>query len=426
MKYSRALTQFLVLCLVGVTSASASDQIPGAKQSSPIAIVGATIHTVGGPTIDNGAIVFDEGKIVQVGSNVTLREGTKVINGEGKHVYPTLIEANSNLGLVEINSVRASLDSTEVGSINPNVRAAVAFNSDSELIPVNRANGILVALVAPRGQLLAGRSSLMMLDGWNWEDMSLKSDVAMHLRWPRTSSTLKQLETVFEQAARYRVAVKSSTEEVSGQQRDLKLESLARVLEGEMPLVASANSLKDITSAVAFAKRFGIRLIVGGGEKALLCADLLRTEKVPVIVSGVYRNPSSRHSAYDEAYTFPKRLQDANIEFCISAGGRFGASGIRNLPYNAATAAAYGLSPDAALESITSSVAKILGVEDRIGALEVGMDATLFVADGDILETPTQVETAFVQGREVDLDNKHQQLYRKYSKKYDRMDAETN
>lgn len=408
------------LALAGVLfqagSVAASDQIPGAPQSGPIAIVGATIHLIEGRPIENGTIVFENGKITKVGKTVALPKRVEEISAVGKHVYPSLIDAYSDIGLVEVNSVRATIDSRETGNINPNVRAVAAFNPDSELIPVNRANGILLALCAPQGGLVSGRSSLMMLDGWTWEDMTLQADVGMHVNWPQNGEA-DELEKLFDQVARY---VAGRAEENLRLPLDLRLESLSKVLDGSLPMIANANSAAQIESAVAFSVQQKIRLIIRGGHEAETCAALLKQYDIPVILSGVYRLPSHRDRPYDEAYTLPHRLKEAGVRFCISADGRFGASGLRNLPYHAATAAAFGLSESDALRAITLSPAEILGVADRVGAIAKNRDATLFITDGNILETETQVEMAFVQGRKVDLDNRHQQLYRKYQAKYDR------
>lgn len=416
----RSLVSYFILLAITCVSPMSllgSDQIPGAKQDRPIAIFGATVHPVSGPVIESGIVVFDKGKITQVGKDLVLPAGFERIQADGKHVYPGLIEAYSNLGLVEINSVRATVDYREVGDNNANVRAAAAFNPDSEIIPVNRANGILLAVSAPSGGIISGRSSLMMLDGWTWEDMTLQPDIGMHIDWPSSESRLEELEEYFELAKRYVEARSQGTR----QPRDLRLESLSRVLDGSLPVIVDATSVEQIEAAVAFSTAHGLKLIILGGYDANRCAKLLKANDIPVIISGVYRNPRRRNTAYDAPYAFPSVLQSLGIKYCISAGGRFGANGLRNLPYNAATAAAYGLSPEDALRSITLSVAEILGVDDRVGSLDVGKDATLFIADGDILETPTQVEQAFIQGRAVDLDNKHKQLYRKYSEKYERL-----
>lgn len=398
------------------STASASDQIPGKPQTQPIAITGADIYPVSTAPIESGTIVFEDGKITRVGRDIALPADCKVIRADGKRVYPGLVEAYSNLGLVEINSVRATVDYREVGDNNANVRAVAAFNPDSEIIPVNRSNGILLAVSAPSGGTIAGRSSMMMLDGWTWEDMTLQADVGMHISWPRSDEGISEIEGFISDARRYLEAVTSG----KTQPRDLRLESLARVLDGSLPIIVDATSLTQIRSAVSFASQEGLRLIILGGYDAHKCVKLLKDNEIPVIISGVYRNPRRRHEAYDQPYALPGQLHAAGIEFCISAGGRFGANGLRNLPYNAATAAAYGLDEAEALKSITLSPAKILGVGDRVGSLDVGKDATLFIADGDILETPTQVESAFIQGRVVDLNDKHKQLYRKYTEKYNR------
>ena len=406
------------------TTVHASDQIPGAKQSKPIAIVDATVHTISGRTLENATVVFDGGKITSVGKGVEVPNDAEVIQAAGKHVYPSLIDANSDIGLVEINSVRATIDSRETGNINPNVRAVAAFNPDSELIPVNRANGVLVAVCAPTGGLVAGRSAVMMLDGWTWEDMTLKADAAMHMRWPRGSGkNLSELVELLEQTKRYLASREANSDATP---IDLRLESLAGVLDGSIPMIVDATSVTQIESAVAFAQQHQLKLIIHGGYEATYCAELLKKAEVPVIVSSVYRTPGGRDNPYDEGYTLPKRLKDAGVKFCICSGGRFGASGLRNLPYHAATAAAYGLTQEAALRSITLDAAEILGIADCVGSIAVERDATLFIADGNILETETQVEHAFVQGRKVDLDNKHKQLYRKYSAKYDQLDSENS
>lgn len=406
----------IYLCLMPV-STSASDQIPGQPQSKPIAIVGATIHTVIDADIESGTVLFEKGQIASLGKSVTLPEGCIVIEAHGKHVYPSLIESYSNLGLVEVNAVRASRDYREVGEFNPNVRAAAAFNPDSEIIPVNRSNGILLAVTAPSGGIVSGRSSLVMLDGWTIEDMTLKANVGMHFNWPNNQEEVAELDQFMQQAQRY---LERSQDSRQDQPQDLRFDAMHGVFERDIPLIVGADRLDEIEAAVGFANKYDLRLNILGGYDAPLCAELLCSENVSVIVSAVYRNPLRRHEAYDTSYTLPKRLHDAGIRFSISAGGRFGATGVRNLPYNAATAAAYGLDARAALRSITLSPAEILGVADRVGGIKVGYDATLFVADGDILETPTQVEHAFIQGRRVDLDNRQRQLYRKYNAKYER------
>jgi imidazolonepropionase-like amidohydrolase len=411
---------YLVVCLASMTglTASGSDQIPGAPQERPIAIENATIHTISGDVLESATLVFEDGKITQIGADIGLPDDCQIIDGNDKHVYPSMIESYADMGLVEINSISATIDSRETGDTNPNVQAVEAFNPDSELIPVTRANGVLLSMTVPEGGLIAGRSALMMLDGWTWEDMTLQSDVGMHVRWPSRNSDVEKLETWLRDAEHYAAAREESN---SSQLKDLRLEAMRPVIKGKMPLIVTAFGLDEIETAVAFAQRHSLRLIIYGGYDAPLCASLLKKADVPVIVGSVYRTPRRRHRPYDDPYALPAKLQAAGIRFCISAGGRFGASGVRNLPYNAATAAAYGLTEEQALRSITLSAAEILDVADRVGSIETGKDATLFIADGNILETETQVEQAFIQGREVDLSSKHTQLYEKYRTKYQRM-----
>lgn len=428
--FQRLLQATLVAAfgLLAVT-AHANPEIPGDVPKGPVALVGGTVHPISGAAIEKGVVLFEKGKITAVGpeKTVALPKDTLRIDVAGKHVYPGLFDALTNLGLVEINSIRASVDDAETGSINPNVRAQAAVNPDSELIPTTRSNGILLALTAPTGGLLSGRSAVIQMDGWTWETMTLRADVGLHVQWPNMvpasessgsaeggDRALSELNRAFEQAAAYRQARRATG---SNQPRDTRWESMLGVLDGEIPLIVHADEMQQIQAAVAFAARQKTKLIIYGGYDAPRCAALLKEHSVPVIVGGVYRLPMRRSDGYDAAYSVPARLHKAGIPFCISSGGRFGASNVRNLPYHAATAVAYGLPADEALKSITVTPAQILGVETRVGTLEPGKDATLFVADGDPLETPTHVEAAFVQGRPVELNDRHKRLWKKYTEK---------
>jgi imidazolonepropionase-like amidohydrolase len=355
-----------------------------------------------------------------------------VIDLAGQHVYPGLLEPLSDLGLIEINSIRATIDSQETGQLNPNVRALVAVNPDSELIPVTRSNGILLALAAPAGGLISGRSAVIQLDGWTWEEMALKGDTALHIQWPSLTGggarggrgsqpagptgtqAIEQLRQALADARAYRAARQADP----SFPRDARWEALQDVLEGRLPVIIHADQWRQITSAVAFARQEGLRMILAGGYDAPQCLALLKEHDIPVIVGGTYRLPRRRGDAYDASYALPAELHKAGVRFCISARARFGASQVRNLPYHAAVAVGFGLPADEALKAITLYPAQILGVADRVGSLEVGKDATLFVADGDPLETPTQVLAAWIRGRKVDLNDRHKTLYRKYEAKY--------
>ena len=423
-----------LVTVVFSSTALASPEIPGADQKRPVAILGATIHTVSGGVIESGTIVFDAGRIVAIGKKVTLPPGTRQIDGTGRHVYPGLFNAYSKLGLVEISAVRATRDYAETGTINPNVKAEVAVNPDSELIPVTRAGGVLLSVVAPSGGLVSGTSAVMMLDGWTWEQMTLEAPAGMHVRWPRMDPVaksapaeskeeagkepkdpLERLERTFADARAYQKARSAGESAAEDHPLDSRLEAMLPVLDGRLPLIVRADEVQRIQAAVAFADRHEVKLIVLGGYDAEHCAALLKKHEIPVIVTNVYRLPRRRSDDYDAPYTLPERLRAAGIKFCIAADG---ATDVRNLPHHAATAAGFGLPADEALKAITLYPAEIFGVADRVGSLEVGKDATLIVTDGDPLVTATRVEAAFIEGRSVDLDNRHKRLWRKYQEKY--------
>lgn len=425
----------LLICLLCCATTLASDQIPGAPQKKPIALVNAVVHTLTGPPIEKGVLVFDKGRIAAIGAEIKPPEGAQIIDLKGQHVYPSLIESHSQLGLTEISSTRATLDFAESGAINPNVSAHVAVNPDSELIPVTRANGVLIALSAPSGGLVSGKASVMQLDGWTYEDMTLRADVGMMINWPQmrtprrsTSKAakeeekeesrpdeLKALRTLFEQARTYEKARAVSP---MTQDFDSRLEAMRPVVAGKIPLIVAADRAPQIQSAVAFGVEQNVRVIIFGGYDSESCAELLKQYNVPVIIDSIHKDPRRDHDDYDAAFTLPERLRRAGVKFCISGSGRSESWNTRNLPYQAATAAAYGLPYNDAMRAVTVYPAEILGIADRVGTLETGKDATLFVCTGDPLETETQVTAAWIQGRKVDLTSRHTQLFDKYSEKY--------
>lgn len=429
------LTGILCGCCIG-REAMAHPEVPGEVSKRPVAILGGTVHTVSDGVLEDATVLIRNGKIAAVGRDVKVPKKAIRIDAAGKHVAPGLFAANSDLGLVEINSVRATLDQNETGSITPNVKSWVSVNPDSEIIPVTRSNGVLLALTAPTGGLLAGQSAVLELDGWTYEDLTLKPAVAMHVGWPAMApvidwetersakeqladrdEALERLDEAFGDARAYGKARAADPTAP----RDARWEAMQPVLAGEQPLIIDADDLQQIQAAVAFAVEQQVRIIIHGGYDAPLCAELLKKHSVPVIVSEVYRLPLRRWEPYDTAYTVPARLHEAGVTFCISGGGRFGASLLRNLPYQAAMAVAFGLPAEEALRSITLAPAEILGVADRVGSLEKGKDATLIIADGNPLETASHVEAAFVEGRPVDLNDRHKRLWKKYEEKYRRL-----
>jgi len=419
------------------SSTGAAPFVPGKPQERPIALVGGTVHPVDAPAIEGGTVLFDKGKIVAVGRDVELPKDAQTIDVKGKHVYPGLFDAYTELGLAEIEAVRATLDQREVGLINPNVKALVAVNPDSELLPVARANGVLTAASVPRGGLIAGTSAVIHLDGWSNEDMAVVPAAGIHLNWPgphpitqpypndpiklsaeRREKALQTIKEAFADARAYYTAKKAGAKNGSAPKVDTRWEAMIPLFERKLPLVIHADDITQIQPAVAFGAKENLRMIILGGYDALRCAELLKKHDVPVIIPRVHRLPLRRDEDYDAPFTLPQRLREAGIKFCISGGLELGNE--RNLPYHAATAVAYGLPADEALRAITLSPAEILGVGDRLGSLTKGKDATLIVTDGDVLEIASHVEMAFIEGRSVELSDRQKLLYQKYLEKYRR------
>jgi imidazolonepropionase-like amidohydrolase len=420
-------------------TAGVASEIPAKAQDHQIAIVGATIHPVSGPAIEHGTILFDKGKIVAIGANIDVSQTAEKIDATGKQVYPGIIDARSNLGLTEIGAVRATNDITESGSINPNMRTDVAINPESEIIPVTRANGITTAITMPDGGAISGRASAISLDGWTWEDMTLKSPIGLVVNWPSMTinrawwerrseddqkkareKALSEIRDAFRDARAYAKAKKSeSGQNVPYHNTDLRWESMIPVLEGKIPVLMNAEEIQQIEAAVAWADQENVKLVIVGGYDAWRVANLLKAKDIPVIVNPIERTPWRRWEEYDDPATLPKKLLDAGVRFCIAGDG--GASNERNVPYNAAMAASYGLPKEEALKAITLYPAQIFGLADRAGSLEVGKDATFIVTNGDPLEIMTNVETEFIQGKNISLHSRHTQFYEKYKEKYKRL-----
>ena len=412
-----------------------SDQIPAPNQDHPILIQGGTIHTISHGILENADILFVDGKITSVGHNLDIPAEAEIIDASGQHVFPGLISAGSTLGLQEIGAVRATRDYAEVGAVNPNVRANVSYNPDSELIPITRSNGILLALSVPRSGLISGTSSLMMLDGWTWEDATLMHPVGLHLFWPSMNipkpkpgkqkekkdkdSRLKSIQKIDDLIYEARAYAQLKATGSPSFKHNLRLEGMLPVITGDIPMFIHANEVRQIEAAVYWAERQSVKMVLVGGKDSWRVTQLLKDREIPVIYTQTHSTPMRRFEQYDQAFITPSQLYAAGVKFCISnSESPFQTPHIRNLPYHAAKAASYGLSWKEALRSITLSTAEILGVEDQVGSLEASKDATFFIADGDILDIRTQVNMAFVQGRRVDLSDRHKTLYSKYRNKY--------
>jgi imidazolonepropionase-like amidohydrolase len=411
-------------------------------QKKPVVIHGATVHTVSGETIPDGYVYFEGGVIRAVGKEPLPRfaAAPEIIDGRGKHVYPGLIVAYTQLGLTEIQSVRATIDSSETGGVTPEVRAAVAVNPDSTLLPVTRTNGVLIAGVFPTGGRLPGRASVMRMDGWTWEEMAVKADAGLSVSWPNvrpvsapwmTQSDTEQSDEIrrslagIDDAFTLAAAYAAARDADPNLPMDLRWEAMRGVMASgqpagtskQLPVFITAGDVDQITTAVAWAVEKKLKPVIVGGRDAPLCADLLKRHDVPVIVLGTHAVPRRNDSAYDEAYTLPARLHAAGLKFAIAFSDD--TAHTRNLPYHAAMAVAFGLDHDAAIKSQTLWAAEILGVGDALGSIETGKAATLIVTDGDPLEITTRTERAYIDGRAIDLSNKQTKLAEKYREKYE-------
>lgn len=403
---------------------------PAEDQTTPIAIIGVIIHVGNGEVIADGIITFDEGIITAVGSagsGIDLANH-QVIDLEGQHVYPGFVLPNTTLGISEVGASRATQDAVEEGDINASVRSVIAYNTDSEVISTHRFNGILTAQVTPRGGLISGSSSLMKLDGWNWEDAALRTDDGMHLNWPglktrRRNPDTFQFETIdnpeYAGAVQVLHSLFQSAQSYTGAPLNLNLHAMQSLFNGSATLYLHADEAKEIISAVRFARRYPVaKVVLVGGREALMVKDLLLGEDIPVIYEAVHALPGMAWHDTDGPFRMPYLLQEAGLKVGLG-GGATDIQSQRNLPFLAGTAAAYGLDTEEALSLITKNNAEILGIADRVGSLEVGKEATLFISTGDALDMRTsQILGAYIQGRDIDLFGTQQQLYERFRDKY--------
>ncbi|HKP85776.1 MAG TPA: amidohydrolase family protein [Blastocatellia bacterium] len=427
----------LVLALIGSVFSLGPARVTRAQtRNESYAIRNARIVTVTGPVIENGTVVISDGKIAAVGANVTVPSNAKVIDGSGLSVYPGMMDAGTTLGLEEISSVAGSMDTSEIGDNNANIHVDVALHPDSSHIAVTRVNGITTAVTQPEGGTIAGRSAVISLDGWVPRDMVLKSPAAMHMNWPfnqargadfagfgqqRSISDLRreqerQLDSVrkiLRDAKAYADAkdARAKDPNLPRQNVDLKLEALIPVVRGEMPMVINANTERDIKNALAFADEMKLKAIISGGLEAYKIADQLRARNIPVLVGPVLRMPNREDDPYDAAFANAGLLSKAGVKIAFQTQD---SAHVRDLPYHAGMAAAFGLPKEEALKAVTIYPAEIFGVADRVGSIERGKIANLIATTGDPLEILTQIRHLFINGREIPLTSRHTELYEKY------------
>ncbi len=407
--------------------------------ATPVAIVGATVHTLEGPAIANGVVVFERGRITAVGgADTPVPAGAERVDAAGKHLWPGLIHAFTVLGLMEIDTVAGSVDTTETGEINADADALVAVNPDSEHFPVARSAGITQAMLVPNGGTISGIASLLRTDGWTWEEMSAVRQHSLVLRWPdpiapqftvflgpskslpdrkkEDAERVKTLNDLLDDAEAYGRAKKEAVSSGRKWEYDAELEALQPVICRERPLYASAREKIAIEAAVEFAAKRNLRLVITDGRDAYLVTDLLAKHKVPVILTNIAGDVPRADDPYDVLYSLPAKLEAAGVPFAIASGTRTGGSGnARNFTLFAGLAAAHGLDREAAYKSVTLYPAQILGVDDVLGSIKTGKSASLVLTDGDLLEATTNVEQVWIDGTKPSMDDVQKAAWRKWS-----------
>ena len=416
---NRLLTTIIVLIITVSTHA----------QNATL-FIGGTAHLGNGEVIQNAIISIENGKfdIVADASRVRIDPNAfdTIYKIDGKHVYPSFILPNTTLGITEIDAVRASRDFRETGGINPNIRSLIAYNTDSKLAKTVRTNGVLIAQVTPRGGLVSGQSSIMHLDGDNWEDAVLKVDDGTHINWPNSyyntgwwaepgetkqnkkyQNEINELEKLFSKANAY---------QATSNIMDLKMESMKGLFDGTKNLYIHSNSASDMRDAIDFSEKYHVKnIIIVGAEDALAISNILVHKNIPTILNRVHRLPKSQDAPVDEPFKQAKKLHDKGVLFCLSYEGDMEAMGARNLSFTAGSTITYGQEYENAVQSITLNTAKILGIDDIVGSIEKGKNATFFISTGDALDMRTNnVEKAFINGISINLNNHQKDLFNKY------------
>lgn len=429
------------LIAVGITLTSVYGQNGPEDQNitgtpGVFAITNATIVTVSGASIQNGTVLIKDGKIAAVGTNVSVPSGATRIDGTGLSVFPGMIDAGTNMGLLEIgNGADGTVDVGETGNINPNAQAILGINPHTSHINVTRVNGITTVLSMPAGSLVAGQSAIINLNGATQSEMAMVPNFALVIDFPQISTfagftpgtgprfidfsqavkrrddRLKELKEVFEAAARYADVKDAYAKDKSlpAPSTDLKMEAMIPYVRGEKPVIFNAQKARDIRGVVGFVKELKLKGIINGGAEAYQVADELKDNSIAVIYNRIHNNPSNEDDPYDEFFAAPSKMKAAGLAFCISTGDD--GANVRELPYQAGITAAFGLSKEDALKSVTLYPAEILGISNRVGSIEVGKDANIVVADGDILEPRTNIKYLFIGGRMLPLTSRHTEFF---------------
>ncbi|MGA8854811.1 MAG: amidohydrolase family protein [Christiangramia sp.] len=428
------LNTYILIVLLIISGSSMAQQTPANKQSEAVTIVGATAHLGNGEVIENSLIIFEGGKITEIiAANLTKRQYPgKIINAEGKHVYPGFISPNSTLGLVEIAAVKATEDDDEMGEMLPNIRSLIAYNAESKIVESMRPNGVLIGQIVPRGGLISGTSSIVQFDAWNWEDAVVKENDGLHINWPESfkrgrwwrdedpglkpnkeySEDIQKLSDFFASAKAYLAGKRDY--------KNLPYLAMEKVFSGDKKVFVHVDGEKEIIDVIQFKKDQNLDgLVIVGGRNALGVAKELKSNDIPVLVNRPHRTPDQAYEDYDLPYKLAKLLQDKGVLVGLESSGQMERMNTRNLPFYAGTVAAFGMDKEEALKLVTSNNAKILGINDNYGTLEKGKSATLFISEGDALDMRTNILShAFIDGREISLETHQTELWKRYSKKY--------
>jgi imidazolonepropionase-like amidohydrolase len=420
-----------LLAIFGAASLGAQSTPNAPKPSATYVIRNATVVPVSGPRIAGGSVVIQNGKIFAVGTNITSPTDATVIDGTGLFVYPGFIDSGTKIGLSEIESVPGGEDKVEVGQFNPHDVALTAVNPHSELIPVARFNGITTAITSAEGGLISGTASLIDLTGWTGDQMAVRRSAGIVVNYPRVAGGRRggggaggpaeggdvvnqgvtQLRNYFNEAKAYAEVKGKLAAGASGKQTiDLAMEAMIPVVRGELPVIFDAETVGQIRGAIAFGDEFKLKIIIRGAREGWQLADTLAARKIPVIVGPTYAEPDAA-SAYDEIYANPGVLVKAGVLVAFQTNS---ASSVRDLPFQVGITEGFGLSPDDALKSITLNPAIIWGVSDKVGSIEQGKVANLFVSTGDPMDPRSAVKYLFIRGEQIPLVDRHTKSYEEF------------
>ena len=404
-------------------------QTPGSVQHESVLIENAVIHIGDGSIIEKGYVGFQDGRIKYVGETKPKNKYEKSINTNGSHLYPGLIALNSTLGLAEIDAVRATRDYDEIGPFLPHISSSIAYNAESKVVESMRMNGVLIAQTTPRGGVISGKSSIMQLDAWNWEDALIVKNVGIHLNWPSPyiSKRFSSGERTIEKNKNYIKKVKEIKDFFTSSKSylpnpdpiNLEYEAMRNLFNGNEIIFLHANSSKQIQDGIVFLSSLKIqKIVLVGGIYSFKQIDLLMKNKIPVVLKHPHNLPSLIDEDPKIRFRNAKKLIDAGLLVSIDVSGDMERMNSRNLPFYAGSFSAYGVEKESALSMITLNAAKILGINKNYGSIKLGKSATFFISNGDALDMRTNMlNYAFIDGREVSLESHQTKLWQRYLQK---------